>query len=144
MLHLNCFCKPYILTKSVCVVNEMCRCAYPGTGDRVPRGAAWAAGHCLGSAMGALLIYVSCAVVSGCESGPSGILPVGPFFPPQSGRCQGCVLKNGMGLVPEVWPFSALDFMAYVWDPFGWLVQRKQCIVSMPLTSSVTLDTLCT
>lgn len=83
-------------------------------------------------------------VVSGCESGPSGILPVGPFFPPQSGRCQGCVLKNGMGLVPEVWPFSALDFMAYVWDPFGWLVQRKQCIVSMPLTSSVTLDTLCT
>lgn len=57
---------------------------------------------------------VQAEVVSGRESGPSGILQVGPFFPPQSGRCQVCVLENGMRLVPEVWPFSTLDFMEYV------------------------------
>lgn len=48
-----------------------------------------------------LMSAVHAEVVSGCESGPSGILQVGPFFPPQSGRCQGCVLKDGMRLVPR-------------------------------------------
>lgn len=164
VLHLYCFYKPYILTRSVCVIKEMCSCVcHPGKGDTVPTGAAWAGRPLLWLCQGGFahsISAVQAAVTSGCESGQCGIFQVGPSFPSPSGRFQGCVLKNCMELAPGLWPlqYPGLNGVSLgpVWlggseeamarGRFMVLWRQTAClrIMPMPLTSSVTLNTLCT